>query len=145
MTGSGPRSEWPDEAPDTRDAATFRVLIAEDNDDVRDLTVRMLNRLGRFEVDEAEDGEKALDALAVRRYDLLLLDLSMPKVSGLEVVRWLEAHPDHLEGLTVAVLSASAHVERPTLNELGVRFVISKPIRLQQLKELLDEVRDRSD
>jgi two-component system chemotaxis response regulator CheY len=117
------------------------VLIAEDHEDMRQLTIRMLGKLGCDDVDQATDGQEALDALAVQRYDLLLLDLSMPRVSGLEVVRWLEEHPDRLEGMTIAVLSASAHEERPTLNELGVRFVISKPIRLQHLAELVEEVR----
>jgi CheY-like chemotaxis protein len=108
---------------------------------MRQLTVRMLSKLGCADVDQAVDGQEAVEALAARRYDLLLLDLSMPRLSGLDVIRWLGAHPDRLEGLTIAVLSASAHDERPTLSELGVRFVISKPIRLQHLAELVDQVR----
>ena len=117
------------------------MLIAEDHEDVRELTVRMLSRLGCDDVDQAVDGQEAVEALAAQRYDLLLLDLSMPRLNGLEVIRWLDAHPDRLEGMTIAVLSASAHEERPTLNELGVEFVISKPIRLQHLAELVDRVR----
>jgi CheY-like chemotaxis protein len=120
---------------------TPRILVAEDHDDMRQLIVRMLSKLGCADVDQAVDGQEAVEALAAQRYHLLLLDLSMPKVSGMEVVRWLGAHPDRLEGLTIAVLSASAREERPTLNELGVRFVLSKPVRLQHLAELVDEVR----
>jgi CheY-like chemotaxis protein len=123
---------------------TRRVLIAEDSEDMRALMIRMLGKLGQREVDEAEDGQDAVDALAANRYDLLLLDLSMPRLSGLDVVRWLHAHPDRLEGLTIAVLSASAHAERPILNELGVTLVLPKPVRLQQLAELLEHVRGHS-
>jgi len=119
---------------------SLRVLIAEDFEPVRMLTARMLNKLGYDEVDEAEDGQEAVDALAAKRYDLLLLDLSMPRLSGLDVVRWLHAHPDRLDGLTIAVLSASAHAERPVLNELGVMLVLPKPVRIQQLTEIVDEV-----
>ena len=122
----------------------LRVLIAEDSEDVRALTARMLGKLGQGEVHEAEDGQEAVDALAAERYDLLLLDLSMPRLSGLDVVRWLHAHPERLEGLTIAVLSASAHAERPILNELGVTLVLPKPVRMQQLAELLEHVRDNS-
>jgi CheY-like chemotaxis protein len=61
-------------------------------------------------------------------------------LSGLDVVRWLHAHPDRLDGLTIAVLSASAHAERPVLNELGVTLVLPKPVRIQQLTEIVDEV-----
>jgi CheY-like chemotaxis protein len=117
------------------------VLIAEDFEPVRTLTARMLHKLGHDEVDEAEDGQEAVEALAAKRYDLLLLDLSMPRLTGLDVVRWLQAHPDRLDGLTIAVLSASAHEERPMLNELGVTLVLPKPVRLQQLSEILDQVR----
>lgn len=119
----------------------LRVLVAEDFEPVRTLTSRMLNKLGHQDVDEAEDGQEAVDALAERHYDLLLLDLAMPRLSGLEVVRWLHAHPDRLEGLTIVVLSASAHAERPMLNELGVTLVLPKPVRIQQLSELIDQVR----
>jgi len=122
----------------------LRVLIAEDSEDVRALTTRMLGKLGQREVDEAEDGQEAVDALAASRYDLLLLDLSMPRLSGLDVVRWLHAHPDRLGGLTIAVLSASAHAERPILNELGVTLVLPKPVRLQQLAEIVEQARDNA-
>nr|WP_281385868.1 response regulator [Nocardioides luti] len=118
----------------------MRVLVAEDFEPVRTLTARMLTKLGHGEVDEAEDGQEAVDALAARHYDLLLLDLSMPRLTGVDVVRWLHAHPEHADGLTVAVLSASAHAERPMLNELGVTLVLPKPVRIQQLSDLIDEV-----
>ena len=120
----------------------LRVLIAEDSEDVRALTARMLGKLGQREVEEAEDGQEAVDALAANRYDLLLLDLSMPRLSGLDVVRWLHAHPDRLEGLTIAVLSASAHAELVEDRSLGVTLVLPKPVRLQQLAELVEHVRD---
>lgn len=120
--------------------ASLRVLIAEDFEPVRTLTARMLNKLGHRDVDEAEDGQDAVDALAAKHYDLLLLDLSMPRLSGVEVVRWLHAHPDRLEGLTIVVLSASAHAERPMLNELGVTLVLPKPVRLQQLSDVIAHV-----
>jgi CheY-like chemotaxis protein len=131
-------------APDPEVRPGPRILVAEDHDDMRQLTVRMLARLGCPDVDQAVDGQEAVDALAARHYDLLLLDLSMPVLDGMDVVRWLEAHPDRRDGLTIAVLSASAHEQRPQLNELGVRFVIAKPVRLQQLSELVDEVRPAS-
>lgn len=118
----------------------LRVLVADDFEPVRTLAVRMLAKLGHEDTDEAEDGQEAVDALAAEHYDLLLLDLSMPRLSGLDVVRWLNDHPDRLEGLTIVVISASAHEERPVLNELGVTHVLPKPFRLQQIQEILDEV-----
>lgn len=139
MTGQVP-DEAANEASDAAAPRTLRVLVAEDFEPVRTLTARMLIKLGHPDVDEAEDGQEAIDALAAAHYDLLLLDLSMPRLSGLDVVRWLHEHPEHLEGLTIAVLSASAHAERPMLNELGVTLVLPKPVRTQQLAEVIDHV-----
>lgn len=117
------------------------MLIAEDFEPVRALTVRLLSKLGQHDVDQAEDGQEAVEAMAEKRYDLLLLDLSMPRMSGVDVVRWLQANPDRLEGLMVVVLSAAAHEERPMLNQLGVAHVLPKPVRTPQLVELIEEIR----
>lgn len=121
----------------------LRVLVADDFEPVRMLAVRMLQKLGHHEVEEAEDGQEAVDALAVRRFDLLFLDLSMPRLSGQDVVRWLRAHPDRAEGLTVVVISASAHAERPVLNELGVTHVLPKPFRSQEIADVIDAIYPR--
>lgn len=117
--------------------SVLRVLVADDFDVVRDLMRRMLEKLGHV-VEEAADGQEAVAAIAEGRYDLLLLDLMMPRMSGIDVVRWLNARPEHLVGLTIAVVSASSHDERPILNELGVTLFLPKPIRRQELTDLVD-------
>jgi two-component system chemotaxis response regulator CheY len=118
----------------------LRVLVADDFEPVRMLAVRMLQKLGHEDVEEAEDGQQAVDRLAARSFDLLFLDLSMPRMTGQEVVRWLVAHPEHAQGLTVVVISASAHAERPVLNELGVRHVLPKPFRSQEIADVIREI-----
>lgn len=118
----------------------LRFLVADDFEPVRTLAVRMLHKLGHESVDEVEDGQAAVEALAARRYDVLFLDLSMPRMSGVEVVRWLNEHPDRREGLTIVVISASAQEQRPVLNELGVTRILPKPFRLQQITELVEEI-----
>ena len=55
----------------------LRVLVADDFEPVRMLAVRMLQKLGYSEIEEAEDGQQAVDALAARRFDLLFLDLAL--------------------------------------------------------------------
>ncbi|MCW2842385.1 MAG: mprA 3 [Nocardioides sp.] len=134
--GRAPEGSGPARRP-----AGLRVLVAEDFEPVRTLTTRMLNKLGHADVDEAEDGQEAVDALAAKHYDLLLLDMSMPHLSGMDVVRWLHAHPDRLQGLSIVVVSAAAHEERPMLNELGVTMMLPKPVRIQQLSDVIDAVR----
>ena len=136
-TGAGAGGAEPAESPVP---APLRCLVVDDSEDIRELMTRMLAKLGH-EADQAEDGVEAVEALAARSYDLMLLDLSMPRMTGEEVVRWLIEHPEHGQGLEVVVVSAWAGDKRPTLNELGVTRVLPKPFRQRQLAELIDELR----
>ncbi len=123
------------EAGDER--SPLRFLVVDDSEDIRDLMVRMVTRLGHT-ADEAEDGVFAIEALQAREYDLMLLDLSMPRMSGEDVVRWLREHPENNPNLRIVVVSAWAGDQRPTLNELGVTTVLPKPFRQQQLADLIN-------
>ena len=121
-------------------AAPLHVLVVDDQEDIRDLTARMVTRLGHV-ADTAADGVEAVEALATRRYDMMLLDLSMPRMSGEDVVRWVREHPEHADGLTIVVVSAWAGEHRPTLLELGVTTVLPKPFRRQHLADVISETR----
>lgn len=127
------------EADPSRAPALLRVLVVDDSEDIRALMVRMVSKLGH-QVSEAEDGVQAVEALALASYDLMLLDLSMPNMTGEEVVRWVRDHPEHGEGLDIVVISAWAGDMRPVLNELGVTRVLPKPFRQRQLAELINEI-----
>lgn len=65
-------------------------------------------------------------------------------MSGIDVVRWLNEHPEHRRGLTVAIVSASAYDERPVLGELGVSLVLPKPLRRQELTDLVNGLLEES-
>lgn len=119
------------------DGVPLRFLVVDDSEDIRDLMSRMVEMLGH-EAEEAADGVEAVEALQRSRYDIMLLDLSMPRMSGEEVVRWIREHPDRGEGMRIVVVSAWAGDQRPTLNELGVTEVLPKPFRRQHLVDLLN-------
>ena len=68
----------------------MRLLVVEDEHSLREDIARKL-RLSGYEVDACADGEAALEALAAERYDLVLLDLNLPKVDGMQVLRTLPA------------------------------------------------------
>ena len=122
----------------TDQAEPLRFLVVDDTEDIRDLMSRMVVRLGHL-ADQAADGVEAVEALAAHTYDIMLLDLTMPRMSGEEVVRWLREHPDRGVGLDVVVVSAWAGEQRAVLQELGVTKVLQKPLRGQLLRELIDE------
>lgn len=121
----------------TTQAEPLRFLVVDDTEDIRDLMSRMVVRLGHF-ADQAADGVEAVEALRIHSYDIMLLDLTMPRMSGEEVVRWLRENPDRGEGLDVVVVSAWAGEQRAVLQELGVTTVLQKPLRGQQLRDLIE-------
>lgn len=114
----------------------LRFLVVDDTEDMREVLSRMVERSGHV-AEVAADGVEATVALSAHRYDVMLLDLSMPRMSGEDVVRWLHAHPERAGGLRVVVVTAWAGERRGTLQELGITDVLAKPFRLQQLTDLI--------
>ena len=84
----------------------MRLLVVEDEHSLREDIARKL-RLSGYEVDACADGEAALEALTAERYDLVLLDLNLPKVDGMQVLRSLRQHD--LESC-VLILSARSEI-----------------------------------
>ena len=117
----------------------LRFLIVDDTDELRELMARMVERAGHA-VDEAADGVEATVALASRRYDVMLLDLSMPRMDGQDVVRLLHANPDRAIGMRTVVVTAWGGENRGTLQELGITDLLAKPFRLRQLMDLIADV-----
>ena len=122
----------------TESSRQLRFLVVDDTDDIREVMARMVERQGHS-ADQAIDGVEAVEALQRGSYDLMLLDLSMPRMTGEEVVRWIQQHPEHATGLRVVVVSAWAGDKRPVLQELGITEVLPKPFRRQQLEQLIAE------
>ncbi|PUA81450.1 response regulator [Nocardioides currus] len=120
------------------DETQLRFLVVDDTEDIRELMARMVVRQGHL-ADLAADGVEAVAALQQQAYDVILLDLTMPVMGGEDVVRWLNEHPEHGVGLRVVVITAWAGERRAVLHELGVTRVLQKPLRAQQLRELIAE------
>ena len=87
-----------------------RVLVADDEDDIRGLVCLAVRRAGCTVVAEVADGTAALDAASACPPDLAVLDVSMPGASGLEVCAALRADPA-TAGVRVLLLSAGASAE----------------------------------
>ena len=113
-------------------------LVVDDNEDVRDVFIRLIERTGHVAT-AAADGLEALDALQAGTFDVMLLDITMPRMGGIEVARWLHEHPEVAPNTRVVVISAWAGEHRAVLQELGVDTVMQKPLRLQQLTGLIEE------
>ena len=104
-------------------ATEARVLVVDDEPIVREVLSRYLSREG-FEVKTAADGEAALDAFAVTRPELVLLDLMLPRVDGLEVFRRIRGS----ERVAVIMLTARGEeTDRVVGLELGADDYVAKP------------------
>lgn len=119
-------------------ARELRFLVVDDNEDIRDVFCRLVERAGHVAA-TAGDGQEAVDVLQRESFDVMLLDLTMPRMNGVDVVRWLRAHPDVAPSLRVVVISAWAGEHRAVLQELGIDTVMQKPLRIQQLTDLIAE------
>ena len=117
---------------------SLRFLVVDDYEDIRDLLVRLVERQGH-RAEAVSDGLEAVELLAIERFDFMLLDLTMPRMSGEDVVRWLKEHPDRGQGLRVVIVSAWVGERRAHLHERGVHAILSKPLRIHQLRDLIDE------
>ena len=109
----------------------IRVLLAEDHDDNREMLVRRLTRAG-FEVRSVADGQQAVDAALSWQPDVVLMDVSMPVMSGLDATRALrEAGATDLK---IIALTAHAMVEsREQCLSAGCDGFATKPIDLPTL------------
>lgn len=121
----------------TSASAPLRVLVVDDDPDIQDVLVLMITRFGHV-ADRACDGVEAVEALAGHAYDVVLLDLMMPRMTGEEVMRWLQQHPERGKDVRVVVATGSADQHRARLEALGAHAVLQKPLSLQQLRELVD-------
>lgn len=110
-----------------------RILIADDKASSRELVRTILEKLG-YEVEEAEDGTKALDAVFDHPPDLVLLDLQMPGLDGHQVLARLKAE-DRFVTLPVVALTASAMAgDREKALAAGFTSYLSKPVSLSILR-----------
>ena len=109
----------------------MRLLVVEDEHSLREDIARKL-RLSGYEVDACADGEAALEALTAERYDLVLLDLNLPKVDGMQVLRSLRQHD--LE-TCVLILSARSEISDKVEGlDAGANDYLSKPFHLAELE-----------
>jgi DNA-binding response OmpR family regulator len=115
------------------------VLIADDDDDIRALVAFRLERAG-YEVVSARDGEEALRLAADHRPDLAVLDVMMPKLTGLEVTRQLRATPA-TSAIPVILLTARVQeVDVARGFEAGADDYIKKPFSPQELRSRVQAV-----
>src|SRR5512136_776721 len=116
------------------------VLIVDDEKNIR-LTLSQALEILEVETDTAADGEEALAKLKEKEFGLILLDLKMPGMDGMEVLRRIrEIRPD----IRIIILTAYGTVESAVeAMKLGAADFIQKPFAAEEIRELVSRVLDR--
>ncbi|WP_129597245.1 response regulator [Methanohalophilus profundi] len=116
-----------------------KVLVVEDNPMNMELTVDLLESYG-YEVEQAENGEKALDIVnEINNLDLILLDIQLPRMDGLEVLTQLKKMDN---SKNIPVIALTAHAMRGDENKFinaGCVGYISKPIDIHEFKKTVTD------
>jgi CheY-like chemotaxis protein len=125
------------------EGAGLRVLVADDDPAIRMLVARVLVRQG-YEVATATDGADAIVQLDANRFDLLVLDLMMPRVDGIGVISHLQARGATTPPILVMTAAAPDILRR--LPKERIAKVITKPFDLDELmrdaSEAIESARD---
>jgi len=113
-----------------------KVLVVEDNEDSRELVVKVLKNKG-YLVIAAVDGEEAVEKAIAEKPDLILLDISLPKLDGYEVAKKLKCLEEFQEIPIVALTAHAMKGDREKVIVAGFEGYITKPINVRELPDQL--------
>lgn len=104
-----------------------QILVVDDNPDNRDVLIRRLKRLDLTDVVQAADGIEALEAIRSTTFDLVLLDVMMPRMNGIEVLQTMQSE-GRLDDTPVVMISAASEIDTVVrCIELGAEDYLPKP------------------
>lgn len=118
-------------------ACGCRVLVAEDDATIQDIVLLMLDRLG-YHAEVASDGAEAVSAFQASFYDIVLMDVQMPRMNGMEAARQIRADLDPREQPTIIAMTADTTAKcREDCLRAGMDQHLAKPVRIDDLAALL--------
>ena len=119
--------------------AALKIVIVEDEPDAANLFEEML-RIDQYEVIKTHSGGGALAVIQTERPDAVLLDIMMPDISGIDVLRFMRREPG-LEHIPVVIVSAKALPSDIRIGmEAGATAYLTKPVGLDELRQTVRDV-----
>jgi signal transduction histidine kinase/ligand-binding sensor domain-containing protein/CheY-like chemotaxis protein len=118
---------------------SLRILVAEDNLVNQKVVIRMLERLG-YRADTVADGAEAVQAMSRTGYDLILMDMQMPHLDGLEASRRIRQDERLSQPIIIALTANARPEDRDACLAAGMDAFLSKPIHIDALRGTLEQV-----
>jgi len=116
-----------------------KVMLVEDNPQNMKL-LEILLRAKSYDLLKACDGEEALDVATREQPDLIVMDMQLPKMSGVEVTRRLRQMPVFRQTPIIALTAFAMRGDRERFLEAGCNAYISKPIHTRELPKIIDQM-----
>ncbi len=114
----------------------IHILLAEDNSINQQVIVGILGKYGYKNIDLADDGNEAMQALMQKKYDLVLMDVSMPVMDGIDVTECVRSPASRMENHQVPIIALTAHAltgDQERFMASGMNDYVSKPIEQEAL------------
>jgi len=130
-----PQHEEHNEKPERQGENLGRILLAEDHELNVDLVMNTLGRVG-YQVDVVPNGQEALEHLATSPYDLVLMDIQMPVMDGIEATKRIRAANEPWSNIPILAVTASVlRDEQDSYLQAGMDEIIRKPFSIRHLRE----------
>ena len=122
------------------DLTSLRILLVDDHPINRLMTRSQLKLMGCAPMDEAENGLVALDYLRRNAYDVVLMDMQMPEMDGLEATRALRQMVLQSQPVVIAMTATAFTEDRDACMDAGMDHFLSKPVKIDVLRATLGAV-----
>lgn len=122
-------------------AETKKVLIAEDSSVIQNLTKKIL-MMQNYSIHSAKNGEQVLKALETESFDIILMDINMPKMDGMECTRAIRALNDK-EKSAIPIIAITGNAKNYSIEdfkEAGINEYLQKPLNFDQLVETVKKL-----
>ena len=126
------------------DFSSLRILLADDNVINQKVALKMLERLG-CRVDVAANGLEVLNAIARVRYDVILMDVIMPEMDGIEATKKLRSKSKRYQPYIIALTASAMESDRKKCLDAGMDAYISKPVQMGELEKALNHFIENRD
>jgi two-component system chemotaxis response regulator CheY len=116
-----------------------RILVVDDSATMRRMVIASLRDIADVSFGEAGNGLEAIEQMETSPFDLMILDLNMPDMNGLEVLKFVLAHPKY-KGIPIVILTTRGDDEmRLKAIENGASLYLTKPFKPQSLAQSIQE------